>query len=202
MRYMPRGCSAGGTKDERRSQELKKRMGPKSLQRLTPVALAPQDLPIVTINVDIPSSVLQGVASPTLDNVESSPETYIEVPSGTPSSPTFSITISDLTPTELDEDTGEESGRQMTTRHETFHFEDGNVEIMSGGTIFRVHSTIISFSSPGLRDILSRSALVHAPAPEGPRITLTDSAEDFAVLLKMIYTPGRVSPILHACAIN
>jgi hypothetical protein len=171
----------------------------------TPVASAPQDLPIASIDVDVPSSILQSVASPSiLDNVGSSPETYVEVPTGTPSPPTFSIpTISDLTPIELGEDIREGNSERMITRHETFYFEDGNVEIMSGGTIFRVHSTIISFSSPGLRDILSRSALIHAPTPEGPpRITVMDSAVDFAVLLKMIYTPGRVFPIPHACAIN
>jgi hypothetical protein len=79
----------------------------------------------------------------------------------------------------------------MTTRHETFYFEDGNVEIVSGGTIFRIHSTIVSFLSQNLRDILSRSALLHAPTPEGPpRITVTDSAVDFTALLKMIYMPG------------
>ena len=165
----------------------------------TPVAFSLQDLPIATIDIDILSSVLQAVASPSiLDDVESSPETFVEVPTGTPSSPTFSIsTISDLTPTEFDDDTGEESGKRMTTRHETFYFEDGNVEILSGGTMFRVHSTVVSFSSPKLRDILSRSALLRAPTPEGcPRITVTDNAVDFAVLLKMIYTPGWVSPIL------
>jgi hypothetical protein len=162
----------------------------------TPVAFAPQDLPIAAIDINVSSSILQGVASPSiLDAVESSPETSVEVLAGAPSSPTFSIsTISDLTPTELGEDIGEGSSERMITRHETFYFEDGNVEIMSGGTIFRVHSTVVSFSSPKLRDILSRSALLHASTPEGcPRITATDNAIDFAVLLKMIYTPGRVS---------
>jgi hypothetical protein len=165
----------------------------------TPIAFVPRDLPIAEIEIDIPSSFSQGVAPPsTLRDVESPPETFVEIPTGTPSSPAFSIsTISDLTPTEPGEDTREGSGKRTTTRHGTFDFEDGNVEIMSEGTIFRIHSTVISFSSPKLRDILSRSALLHAPTPEGcPRITVTDNAVDFAVLLKMIYTPGWVSPIL------
>ena len=165
----------------------------------TPTAFALQDLPFATVDIDIPYPILQAVASPPiLGDVESSPGTFVEVPTGMPSSSTFSIsTISDLTPTEFDEDTGEGSGKRMTIRHETFYFEDGNVEIMSGGTMFRVHSTVVSFSSPKLRDILSRSALLRAPTPEGcPRITVTDNAVDFAVLLKMIYTPGWVSPIL------
>ena len=171
----------------------------------THVAFVPQDLPVATIDLDIPSSVLQDVTlHPIPDDVEFSPETFVEVPTGTPSSPTLSIsTVSDLTPTELDEDTGEGGRGRMTTRHDIFYFEDGNVEIVSEGTIFRVHSTIVSFSSPKLRDILSRSALIHAPTPEGPpRITVTDSAVDFATLLRMIYTPGRVSPIPHAGSVN
>jgi hypothetical protein len=159
----------------------------------TPVAFVPQDLPVAATDVDIPSSILQAIESPSiLHDVEPFPDTFAKVPTGTPSSPTFTIsTVSDLTPTELDEDIGEGSGERSFDRHETFYLEDGNVEIVCGHVLFRVHSPTISFSSPKLRDILSRSALLHAPMPEGcPRITVTDSAEDFAVLLKMIYTPG------------
>jgi hypothetical protein len=87
----------------------------------------------------------------------------------------------------------------MATRHETFYFEDGNVEIVCGGTVFRVHSTIVSFSSPKLREILIQLAPLHAPTSEGPpRISVMDSAEDFAVLLRLIYTPGWVSTIIYA----
>ena len=119
-------------------------------------------------------------------------KSFIDIPATAVSSPTLSIsTISDLTPTELGEDVDESDGGEMITHHDTFYFEDGNVEIMCGHTLFRVHSTTISFSSPKLLEILSRPALLHAPTPEGcPRITVTDTAQDFAVLLKMIYTPG------------
>jgi hypothetical protein len=108
------------------------------------------------------------------------------------SSPTLSIsTISDFTPTELGEDVLEGSSELIPTPHETFYLEDGNVEIICGHTIFRIHSPIVSFSSPKLRDMLSQSAILNAPTPdECPRIVFNDSAEDFAVLLKMIYTPG------------
>jgi len=104
-------------------------------------------------------------------------------PAGTISSPTLSIsTVSDLTPTELGEGV-----EQTTARHDTFYFEDGNVEVVCGDTVFRVHSTVIAFSSPKLRDILSPSELLHAPIPEGPpRITISESAGDFEILLKMI----------------
>jgi hypothetical protein len=174
--------------------------GPAEIE--TPVAFVPQELPIAVIDIDappptsqtiMPPSILQAIELPSiLRDTESFSEAYVEVPTGTPSSPTLSIsTISDLTPSELDEEIGESSGERTIVRHETFYSEDGNVEIVCGHTLFRVHSTTVSFSSPKLRDILSRPALLHAPMPEGrPRISVTDTAEDFAVLLKMIHTPG------------
>ena len=161
----------------------------------TPVAFVPQDLPVTTIDIELPSSILQDIKLPSvLHHVQSSSETFVDVPDGTISSPTLSIsTISELTPTELGEEI-EYSDEQTAARHDTFYFEDGNVEIMCGHTLFRVHSTIISFSSSKLRDILSPLALLHAPTPEGrPRITISESAEDFGILLKMIYTPGWAS---------
>lgn len=156
----------------------------------TPVAFVPQDLSPAAIGV--------GVPSPILHDVGSSSNTSVNTPATVLSSPTLSIsTVSDLTPTELGEEI-EHSEKQMTARHDTFYFEDGNVEIVCGGTLFRVHSTTVSFSSPKLRDLLSSSALVDAPMPGGcPRISSDDSAEDFAVLLKMIHTPGWVVPSLQ-----
>jgi len=165
----------------------------------TPVAFATQDLPADTIDIRLPSSILQNDSFPSvLHGAESSSETFVDIPAGTISSPTLSIsTISDLTPTEFGEEierTGEKAAEeedQTITHHDTFYFEDGNVEIVCGHTLFRVHSTIISFSSSKLRDILSPPALLHAPAPEGrPRIIISESTKDFGILLKMIYTPG------------
>ena len=149
----------------------------------TPVAFAPQDLPTTT-NI--------GVSPPTLRGIESSSDGFDDNRTTTASSPTLSIsTISDLVPTESDEDIVEGSGEQMLTRHETFYLEDGNVEIVCGHKIFRIHSSVVLFSSPKLRDMLSPPTLLGAPMPKGcPRVVFKDSAEDFAVLLKMIYTPG------------
>ena len=165
----------------------------------TPVAFVPQDLPDATVGIEIPSSTLQDFEpSSTFCDGDSSLKTFFDIPSGAVS-PTLTIsTVSDLTPTELGEEI-EPGEKQATTHHDTLYFEDGNVEIACGDTIFRVHSTIISFSSSGLREILSRSELLNAPTPEGrPRVTISDSADDFGVLLKMIYTPGLVplSPCL------
>ena len=160
----------------------------------TPVALVSQDLPAATINIELPSSIFQDIGSTVSDEADSSLETFINAPASAVSSPTLSISsVSDLTPTELGDDI-EHTQEDGTTRHDTFYFGDGNVEIVCGSTIFRVHSTIVSFSSPKLRDRLSQSVLVRAPTPEGcPRITTSDSAEDFVILLKMIYIPGQAS---------
>jgi hypothetical protein len=160
----------------------------------TPVASATQDLPATNIDVDTPSSALQELEPLSLfQDVEFCPDTVTDIRASTVSSPTLSIsTVSDLTPTELGE-IEEDDGKHVSIFHETFYLEDGNVEIVCGQTIFRVHSSIVSFSSPNLRDMLSSSTLLNAPTPEGcPRVVFKDSAEDFAVLLKMIYTPGYV----------
>ena len=159
----------------------------------TPVAFVPRDLPTSTIDTDVPSSLLQVITPPsTLRDVGSLLDTFGDARVSTVSSPTLSIsTASDLTPTELDEEIWEGSRERMFTRHEMFYLEDGNVEIVCGRTIFRIHSPILSFSSQKLRDMLSPSALLGVPMPEGcPRVAVTDSAQDFAILLKMIYTPG------------
>jgi len=158
----------------------------------TPVAFVPQTLP--TIDTDIPPSLLQDIGPPpTSHDVDSPSESFANIPTAAISSPTLSIsTISDWAPTELGDGT-ECSEEQTTTRHDTFYFEDGNVEIACGDTVFRVHSTVVSFSSPKLRDILSPSSLLNSSMPEGcPRIVLRDSPEDLSVLLKMVYTPGYV----------
>ena len=169
----------------------------------TPVAFAPKDLPI-PIDIGITSPILHGFEPPSiLHDVKPPSDTFADDRLTTVSSPTLSISsVSDLTPTEFDDDIGGSNDERMATRHDTFYFEDGNVEIACGHTVFRVHSTTVSFSSQKLRDILSKSALLHAPMTEGcPRITVMDTAQDFAVLLKMIYTPGWVSPFLRAlCA--
>ena len=154
----------------------------------TPIASAPQDLPI-TVDTGIPPSILHGIESP------SDPFTNINRTAAA-SSPTLSIsTVSDLTLTELGDDIGVDSSKWILTRHETFYLEDGNVEIVCGHTIFRVHSPVVSFSSRNLRDVLSPFTLLNAPMPEGcPRVVFKDSAEDFGVLLMMIYTPGYIPP--------
>ena len=168
----------------------------------TPVAFAPRDLH-ATIDIGIPLPIFHGTEPPSAlyDVPEPLSDTFTNDRIARISSPTLSIsTVSDWTSTEPgdSEDIGGGGVEQMPTRHKTFYFEDGNVEIACEDTVFRVHSTTISFSSSKLRDILSPSTLLNAPMPEGcPRIVFMDSAEDFCVLLKMIYTPGYVPPLPH-----
>ena len=170
----------------------------------TPVAFTPRDLPTM-INIPTPSPILQDTESSSISHdVVPFSDAFTDDRIATASSPTLSIsTISDLTPTELDEDFGEDSDKQIPTRHEMFYLEDGNVEIVCGQTIFRVHSPVVSFSSPILRDMLSPSALLSAPMLEGcPQVIFKDSAEDFGILLKMIYTPGHVPSPLDVCPVS
>ena len=167
----------------------------------TPAAFVPQDLPSVHAGAKAPSSALQA-AEPVsvLRSVASPPD--VRVSAG--SSPTLSIsTVSDLTATELGDDVGEGSDEQRITRHDTFYFEDGNVEIVCRDTVFRVHSTIISFASTKLRDIFSQLPRTRLQTPGGcPRLIFNDSVEDVATLLKMIYTPGLVSLFLKVGSVD
>ena len=85
-----------------------------------------------------------------------------------------------------------------TTPHETFYLEDGNAEVLCGNTLFRVHTTVLSFHSPALRRMFTQTNLAAAESPNGcPRIPTSDAPEDFATLLKTIYLPGFV--VRSAC---
>ena len=80
------------------------------------------------------------------------------------------------------------------TPHEAFYFEDGNAEVLCGNTLFRVHTTILSFHSPTLRQMFSQTNLAAAESPNGcPRIPVSDTPQDFATLLKTIYLPVFVA---------
>ena len=79
--------------------------------------------------------------------------------------------------------------------HATFYLEDGNVEVLCGNILFRVHTSVLSFHSPAFRRMFAQANLATAESPNGcPRTTSSDTATDFATLLKMIYLPGFVAP--------
>ena len=80
------------------------------------------------------------------------------------------------------------------TPHDNLYFEDGNVEVLCGNTLFRAHTSILSLHSPMLGRMLAKANLATAESPNGcPRIPSSDSATDFATLLKIIYLPGFVA---------
>ena len=79
-------------------------------------------------------------------------------------------------------------------QHETFYLDDGNVEVLCGNTLFRVHVSTLSFHSPTLRQVFAQTILATAESPNGcPRFPSSDAAKDFATLLKIIYLPGLVA---------
>ena len=82
--------------------------------------------------------------------------------------------------------------------HDTFYLEDGNVEVLCGHTLFRVHTSTLSFHSPALRQMFAQASPTSAESPNGcPRILSSDSPSDFTTLLKVIYLPGYVALFLR-----
>ncbi|KAF9646048.1 hypothetical protein BDM02DRAFT_3271266 [Thelephora ganbajun] len=119
------------------------------------------------------------------------PETEAIPVSPVTQSPSISIaTLSDFTTADTSDD---ESPTDPTviTPHDTFYFEDGNIEVLCGSTLFRVHTSILSLHSPTLRRMFAQASLAVADSPNGcPRILSSDTAADFSILLKVIYLPG------------
>ena len=125
------------------------------------------------------------ITTPETDTVSASPVTQ---------SPSISVSsLSDFTIADTSDD---ESPIDPTTitHHDTFYLEDGNVEVLCGNVLFRVHTSILSFHSPALRRMFAQASLASAESPKGcPRILSSDPPRDFATLLKMIYLPGYVT---------
>ena len=167
----------------------------------TPVATS-LGLPNREIEPEIPQILpLESVAIPAPDAIPTSPVTPVT------HSPSISIaTLSDFTTADVSDDESptypaiaNTSDEELLTDptavvpHETFYLDDGNVEVLCGNTLFRVTASILSFHSPALRRMFARTNLVTAESPNGcPRIPSSDTAKDFATLLKMIYLPGFV----------
>jgi len=141
---------------------------------------------------DLEPQVLQ---LPPLELVTTS-ETDIVPVSPVIQSPSDSIsTLSDFTITDTSDD-GFSIDPTVITPHATFYLEDGNVEVLCENTLFRAHTSILSFHSPALRQMFAQTSLASAESPNGcPRISSSATATDFATLLKMIYLPGYVTPL-------
>jgi len=115
-------------------------------------------------------------------------------------SPSISVsTLSDFTIADASDD-GFPIDPTAITPHDTFYLEDGNVEILCGNTLFRVHTSVLSFQSPALRRMFAQTSLTSAESPNGcPRISSSDTATDFATLLRVIYLLGYI--VLFLCRI-
>ncbi|KAF9646040.1 hypothetical protein BDM02DRAFT_3119247 [Thelephora ganbajun] len=139
-------------------------------------------LPNRDLEPQIPQpSPLEPVTVPETDTIPASPVTQ---------SPSISIaTLSDFTIADASDD---ESPTDPTviTPHGTFYLEDGNVEVLCGNTLFRVHTSTLSFHSPALCHMFAQTTLATPDSPNGcPRILSSDTAVDFVTLLNMIYLP-------------
>ena len=165
----------------------------------TPVATS-LGLPKGDLEPQVPQSPpFESIAAPEPDTIPPSPTTQ---------SPSTSIaTLSDFTIADVSDDQcplgpafADTPGDQPLVDptglalHETFYLDDGNVEVLCGNTLFRVHAGTLSFHSPMLRRMFARTSLASAESPNGcPRILSSDSATDFTTLLNIVYLPEYVS---------
>ena len=121
------------------------------------------------------------------------PETGTTIPtSPITQSPSISIaSLSDFTLADTSDDEPPVDDPAATALHETFYLQDGNVEVLCGNTLFRVHTSTLSFHSRVLHRMFAQTSLAAAESPNGcPRILSSDTATDFITLLKIVYLPG------------
>ena len=77
---------------------------------------------------------------------------------------------------------------ETITPHDAFYLEDGSVEVVCGKTLFRVHTSTLSFHSPVLRQMFSPANITTVESPNGcPHIVSSDTSTDFVTLLKVVY---------------
>ena len=150
----------------------------------TPIATS-LGLPSTNPEPEVLQPPVDSVADPEAETTSVSPATQ---------SPSISIaTLSDFTTADIS-DVESSVDPTAITPHDTFYLEDGNVEVLCGNTLFRVHPTILFFHSPALRQMFAQPNLTSAESPNGcPRIHSSDTTTDFAALLNMIYLPRHVA---------
>ena len=150
----------------------------------------PSATPIAT-SLGLPSTDPESqVPQPPVDSVIDPEAETTSVVSSATQSPSISIaTLSDFTTADIS-DVESPVDPTAITPHDTFYLEDGNVEVLCGNTLFRVHPTILFFHSLAFRQMFAQPNLAPAESPNGcPRIHSSDTAADFAALLNMIYLP-------------
>ena len=130
--------------------------------------------------------------SPLPGSITLGPDTLPASPIVQPLSASTS-TLSDFTSADSSDDESFDDPTAITP-HDTFYLEDGNVEVLCGNTLFRVHTSILSFHSPALRRMVAQPTSASAESPNGcPRLSSRDTPRDFATLLEIIYLPKYVT---------
>ena len=153
--------------------------GPADVDRKDPAATP------VIISLGLPSGDVEprNPLSPPLEPIITT-ETDMSPRSPAPHSPSISITtMSDFAVTDDDEPPLDP---KVITPHCAFYFEDGNVEVLCGNTLFRVHTSILSLHSPVLGRMFAKGSLTTAESPNSClRIPSSGAAADFITLLKI-----------------
>ena len=70
------------------------------------------------------------------------------------------------------------------TKHPTLYFEDGNVIVKTGSTLFRVHRTILSKHSAVFRDLFAQNTQTLRGFPS---LIVDDGKDDMENLINTIY---------------
>jgi len=86
----------------------------------------------------------------------------------------------------------EEAVNSQLTNHPNLYFEDGNVIMKAGNTLFCVHRTILSKHSTVFRDLFAQNTETLRGLPS---FTLDDGKDDMESLLNTVY--DGMSVIIH-----
>ncbi|KZT64974.1 hypothetical protein DAEQUDRAFT_814595 [Daedalea quercina L-15889] len=87
----------------------------------------------------------------------------------------------------------EDAERKVLLDHPTLYYDDGNVILSSGSTLFRAHKSILSKHSPVLRVLFDRREDTKTETLRGClHVALDDTKEEVEALLNVIYDGFRI----------
>ena len=153
-----------------------------------PKSQDPAATPVAT-SLGLPGVGEQSQPPPLLLHTPDIPPGWSPKSSAPPSPSTSITTLSDFATADSPDDEPVLEPETITP-HDTFYLEDGSVEVMCGKTLFRIHTSTLSFHSPVLRQMFSPANLTTVESPNGcPRVVSSDIPTDFATLLKVVYLP-------------
>ena len=77
---------------------------------------------------------------------------------------------------------------QAPQQHESLWFDDGNIVLIADDTSFRVHKSVLANNSAVFKDLLDIPQPRVVQDIDGfPVVHISDTAEDLAILLDVIY---------------